>query len=70
MARVGLGSLGVVSEVTLQCVPAHHLLEHTYVSTHKVTLPVSLLVWCPQIWPDVGGARKDSDFTANLRFVL
>ena len=37
MARVGLGCLGVVSEVTLQCVPAHHLLEHTYVSTHKVS---------------------------------
>ncbi|KAK9866276.1 hypothetical protein WJX84_000737 [Apatococcus fuscideae] len=35
MARVGLGCLGVVSEVTLQCVPAHHLLEHTYVTTHK-----------------------------------
>ena len=33
MARVGLGSLGVVTEVTLQCVPAHELVEHTYVAT-------------------------------------
>lgn len=33
MAKVGLGCLGVVSEVTLQCVPAHTLLEHTYVLT-------------------------------------
>ncbi len=33
MARVGLGSLGVVTEVTLQCVPAHELVEHTYVVT-------------------------------------
>ncbi|KAL3136486.1 hypothetical protein ABBQ38_005740 [Trebouxia sp. C0009 RCD-2024] len=33
MARVGLGSLGVVTEVTLQCVPAHELVEHTYVTT-------------------------------------
>lgn len=35
LARVGLGALGVVAEVTLQCVPAHQLLEHTYVSTLK-----------------------------------
>ena len=33
MARVGLGSLGVVTEVTLQCVPSHELVEHTYVAT-------------------------------------
>ena len=31
LAKVGLGALGVVSEVTLQCVPAHTLLEHTFV---------------------------------------
>lgn len=31
LAKVGLGCLGVVSEVTMQCVPAHNLLEHTYV---------------------------------------
>ena len=36
MARVGLGSLGVVTEVTLQCVPAHELVEHTYVATSAV----------------------------------
>ncbi len=36
MARVGLGALGVVSEVTLQAVPAHRLLQHTFVSTLQV----------------------------------
>ena len=35
LARVGLGALGVVAEVTLQCVPAHQLLEHTFVSNLK-----------------------------------
>ena len=35
-ARVGLGAVGVVAEVVLQCVPAHQLLEHTYVSTMAV----------------------------------
>lgn len=29
LARVGLGALGVLVEVTLRCVPAHDLLEHT-----------------------------------------
>lgn len=33
LAKVGLGCLGVVIEVTLQCVPAHELLEHTFVVT-------------------------------------
>ena len=33
LAKVGLGWLGVVSEVTLQCVPAHRLLQHTFVQT-------------------------------------
>ena len=28
---MGLGSLGVVSELTLQCIPQHQLLEKTYV---------------------------------------
>jgi L-galactono-1,4-lactone dehydrogenase len=32
LARCGLGALGVVAEVTLQCVPAHRLLESTWVS--------------------------------------
>ena len=32
-ARVGLGALGVVAEVTLQCVRAHKLHERTWVST-------------------------------------
>ncbi|CAG7869832.1 unnamed protein product [Brassica rapa] len=33
LARCGLGGLGVVAEVTLQCVERQELLEHTYVST-------------------------------------
>lgn len=33
LAKVGLGCLGVVSEITMQCIPAHNLLEHTYVLT-------------------------------------
>lgn len=33
LARCGLGSLGVVAEVTLQCVSAHRLQEKTWVST-------------------------------------
>jgi len=32
---VGLGWLGVVTEVTLQCVPAHRLLQHTFVETRE-----------------------------------
>uniref|UniRef100_A0A7S2IF32 FAD-binding PCMH-type domain-containing protein n=1 Tax=Haptolina brevifila TaxID=156173 RepID=A0A7S2IF32_9EUKA len=35
LAKVGLGWLGVVSEVTIQCVPAHRLLQHTYVETRE-----------------------------------
>nr|WKK54373.1 eAncGLDH [synthetic construct] len=35
LARCGLGALGVVAEVTLQCVPRHKLLEHTFVSNMK-----------------------------------
>lgn len=36
MAKVGLGALGVVSEVTLQLVPSHKLLEHTFIMSSKV----------------------------------
>ena len=36
MARVGLGALGIISEVTLQLVPAHQLLEHTFIMSSKV----------------------------------
>lgn len=32
LARCGLGGLGVVAEVTLQCVDRHELVEHTFVS--------------------------------------
>merc|ERR1712061_75703 len=32
-ARVGLGSLGVVSEVTLKCIPQYTLHERTYCTT-------------------------------------
>jgi L-galactono-1,4-lactone dehydrogenase len=31
LAKVGLGCLGVVVEVTMQCIPAHRLVEHTFV---------------------------------------
>lgn len=33
LARCGLGGLGVVAEVTLQCVDRQELVEHTFVST-------------------------------------
>ena len=39
LARVGLGALGVVSEVTLQLGPSHQLLEHTYVASAQVCAP-------------------------------
>jgi L-galactono-1,4-lactone dehydrogenase len=35
MARVGLGCLGVVTELTLQAVPAQKLQEKTFVATAK-----------------------------------
>lgn len=35
LARCGLGGLGVVAEVTIQCVDRHELLEHTFVSHLK-----------------------------------
>jgi L-galactono-1,4-lactone dehydrogenase len=34
LARTALGLLGVVAEVTLQCVPAHLLVEKTFVASH------------------------------------
>jgi L-galactono-1,4-lactone dehydrogenase len=39
LARVGLGALGVVSEVTLQLGPSHQLLEHTYVTSAQARRP-------------------------------
>ena len=35
LAKVGLGCLGVVVEVTMECIPAHKLVEHTFVLTRK-----------------------------------
>lgn len=35
MAKVGLGCLGIVSEVTMRCIPAHNLVEHTFVLTRS-----------------------------------
>jgi L-galactono-1,4-lactone dehydrogenase len=35
MAKVGLGCLGVVVEVTMKCIPAHYLQEHTFVLTRQ-----------------------------------
>jgi len=31
----GLGALGIVSEITMQCIPAHRLIEHTFVISRK-----------------------------------
>ena len=36
LAKVAMGSLGVVAEATLQCVPAHRLVERTWVATRQV----------------------------------
>ena len=35
LARVGLGALGVVTQVTIQCVPAQKLVQHTYTATRE-----------------------------------
>lgn len=35
LAKVGLGCLGVVVEVTMECIPSHQLLEHTFVITRE-----------------------------------
>ncbi|CAM9146305.1 unnamed protein product [Phaeothamnion confervicola] len=35
VVRVGLGALGLVTEVTLQCVPRHRLVEKTFVLTRE-----------------------------------
>ena len=38
LAKVGLGCLGVVVEITMECIPAHYLEEHTFVLTRKEAL--------------------------------
>lgn len=35
LAKVGLGCLGIVVEITIQCIPAHRLVEHTFVLTRQ-----------------------------------
>jgi L-galactono-1,4-lactone dehydrogenase len=35
LAKVAVGCLGVVVEVTMKCIPAHNLLEHTFVLTRQ-----------------------------------
>ena len=35
LAKVGLGCLGIVVEVTMECIPAHRLVEHTFVLTRE-----------------------------------
>eukprot|EP00536_Pseudo-nitzschia_multiseries_P007704 jgi/Psemu1/296668/fgenesh1_pm.183_\ len=35
LARLALGCLGVVVEITMECIPAHQLIEHTFVLTRK-----------------------------------
>ena len=44
MARVGLGALGVVTQLTLQCVPAHRLVEQTYVASSQVSSSLAAYV--------------------------
>ena len=33
LAKVGLGCLGIVVEITMQCIPAHRLVEHLLFDT-------------------------------------
>jgi len=35
LAKVGLGCLGIIAEITMECIPAHHLVEHTFVLTRQ-----------------------------------
>jgi len=35
LARLALGCLGVVVEITMECIPAHKLIEHTFVLTRE-----------------------------------
>jgi len=35
LVKVGLGCLGILAEITMECIPAHNLVEHTYVFTRK-----------------------------------
>lgn len=35
LAKVGLGCLGVVVEITMKCIPSHKLVEHTFVLTRE-----------------------------------
>ena len=35
LAKVGLGCLGIVVEVTMECIPSHQLVEHTFVLSRK-----------------------------------
>ncbi len=39
MCKVGLGSLGVVTELTLKCIPSLDLVEHTNIKTRKTISP-------------------------------
>ena len=54
LAKVGLGLLGVVSELTLQCVDAHQLLEQTTVTTVQArSLQLTPLCFLPSFWCSV-----------------
>jgi L-galactono-1,4-lactone dehydrogenase len=35
LTKVGLGCLGIVVEITMECIPAHQLVERTFVLTRK-----------------------------------
>lgn len=35
MMKVGLGCFGILLEITMKCIPAHNLVEHTYILTRQ-----------------------------------
>ena len=59
MAKVGLGALGIVSEVTLQLVPSHKLLEHTFIMSSKVCDRNASPPICARACRDVYGFWKN-----------
>lgn len=72
LARVGLGALGVVSEVTLQLMPEHQLMEHTYVASAQVLLHLHLL---PSMLPSLscnraGGTPLHSPCTVSFSSLI
>lgn len=62
LARCGLGALGVVAELTLQCIPAHRLVETTWVSSmaeiRKNHQRYKMLLTGDGWRPEAGGNRE------------